>query len=58
MKSSTDNASQVKKPASRRAKARERLPDKVLLFLLFDARLARPPRQPENLLEILRNRNN
>ena len=58
MKTGTCNASQGKKRALRCAKAPTKHPDSLPILPLLDAWRARPPRQPENLLEILRNRSN
>jgi len=58
MKTGTCNASQAKRPVSRCAQAPAKLPERPPIVLRFDALFARPPGQPENLLEILRNRSN
>ena len=47
-----------KKPTPLPAKAQARRPDGLPVHPVLDAWLARPPRQPENLLWILRNRSN
>jgi len=58
MKIGTRNAYQGKKPALLSAKDRKKRRDSLPALPLLDAWLARPQRQPENLLVILRNRSN
>jgi len=58
MKTGTAKSLQDEKPALRPAKAPTKRLDRLPIVLIQDAWLTRPPRQPENLLCILRNRSN
>ncbi len=58
MKTGTVKPRQEEKPALRPAKAPTKHPAGLPGLPILDVWLARPPRQPENLLRILRNRSN
>ena len=58
MKTVTIKPPQEKKPILQPAKARIERSDGLPIHPVLDAWLAIPPRQPENLLCILRNRSN
>ncbi len=58
MKTGTIKPPSDEKPALPPAKTEAKRPDGLPIHPVLDAWLARPPRQPENLLWILRNRRN
>jgi hypothetical protein len=58
MKTGTFKPPQDEKPALRPAKAPTKHTDSLPILPMLDTWLARLPRQPENLLCILRNRSN